>query len=290
MSTRTQIGWLLGLVLAAEALLATPTAQAQEIQITGPLAGAPAVRRMRIYREERFQLKPGVSFSLQDEFSRAVFVGAEANYHFTDWIGVGVAGAYGVAQINTDLTTQVQENGVVVDRNRLSLPSNEGFDDQIGRWNWWLALQVTFIPLRGKLALFQNFFLDTDFFISAGFALAGIEERADVTSGVCSPENSGGITSPDCLATQSARASSIRPTGTFAVGLTVYANDWFGLSFEYRAMPFAWNTSGFDNKDDQGETNNPDEIIDSNDRVFQFNQMFTLGLSFYLPTEAKTSR
>lgn len=289
MSTRIKITWLIvGAVLAAEALMAAPVARAQEVQITGPLAGAPAVRRMRIYREERFQLKPGVSFSLQDEFSRAIFVGAEANYHFTDWIGVGVAGAYGVAQINTDLTTQVQENGVVVDRNRLSLPTADGFDEQIGRWNWWLALQVTFIPLRGKLSLFQNFFLDTDFFISAGFALAGIEERADVTSGVCSAGD--GFDSQGCLDSQSARSSSVRPTGTFAVGLTVYANDWFGLSFEYRAMPFAWNTSGFDNKNQNGETNDPDEIIDSNDRVFQFNQMFTLGLSFYLPTEAKTSR
>ena len=35
---------LLGMVLGSA------SAQAQEIQLTGPLAGAPAVRRLRLYR------------------------------------------------------------------------------------------------------------------------------------------------------------------------------------------------------------------------------------------------
>ena len=176
MALNRPIAWTLAAgIVAAQVLFSGPaTAAAQDVQITGPLAGAPAVRRMRVYRDGRLQIKPTVSISLQDEFSRALFVGAEANYHFMDWLGVGVAGAFAPAQINTDLTSQIANNSVVTDRNRLSLPSTEGFEDQVGNWNWWLAVQAVFIPLRGKLALFQNFFLDTDFFFTAGLALAGL--------------------------------------------------------------------------------------------------------------------
>jgi len=290
MAINRRLAWILAAVaLAAQVLFFAPRpAAAQDVQITGPLAGAPAVRRMRIYRDGRLQLKPSVSFSLQDEFSRAIFFGAEANYHFMDWIGVGLAGAFAPVQIDTDLTTEISRNGVVTDRNRLSLPSADGFDQQIATWNWWLAVQAVFIPLRGKLALFQNFFLDTDFFITAGFALAGLEERANVAAGTCDRLESGAIPE-DCLDSQTARSNRIAPTGTFSIGLSVYANDFFGITLEYRAMPFAWNTSGFDNKNSNGNADNPDGRIDSNDRNLQFNQMFTIGFTFYLPTEAKRS-
>ena len=42
---------------AGFAVCAVPEqAQAQEVMITGPLAGAPAVRKLRLYREGRFEL------------------------------------------------------------------------------------------------------------------------------------------------------------------------------------------------------------------------------------------
>jgi outer membrane beta-barrel protein len=292
MAMQRPTSWTLAAALCAVSLvfLAPPrSATAQEIQITGPLAGAPAVRRMRVYREGRFQLKPTVSFSLQDEFSRAIFFGAEANYHFFDWFGIGVAGAGAPVQINTDLTNEIAANGVATDRNRLSLPTASGFDDQIATWNWWLTVQAVFIPLRGKLALFQNFFLDTDFFVTAGFALAGVEERSDVAAGTCDPVEPNLMVPEACFDSQTDRSSRIAPTGTFSVGLSVYANDFFGLTLEYRAMPFAWNTSGFDNRNSNGNADNPDGRIDDSDRTLQFNQLFTIGFTFYLPTEAKRS-
>ncbi|MBM4363170.1 MAG: hypothetical protein FJ104_10850, partial [Deltaproteobacteria bacterium] len=43
------------------------TASAQEIMLTGPLAGAPAVRQLKLYREGRFEVAPAVSFTLLDE-------------------------------------------------------------------------------------------------------------------------------------------------------------------------------------------------------------------------------
>ena len=42
------------------------TASAQEIQLTGPLAGAPAVRKLRLYRPGRVELALGPGFTLLD--------------------------------------------------------------------------------------------------------------------------------------------------------------------------------------------------------------------------------
>ena len=49
-------------------VLASGTASAQEIQLTGPLAGAPAVRQLRLHRAGRFEVSPTVSFTLLDEY------------------------------------------------------------------------------------------------------------------------------------------------------------------------------------------------------------------------------
>ena len=84
----------LGLVaslVAMDAALPASQASAQEVQITGPLAGAPAVRRMRLYREGRILIEPNFSFTLQDEFARSLIAGAHIGYYFTDWLGVGVS-------------------------------------------------------------------------------------------------------------------------------------------------------------------------------------------------------
>src|SRR5687768_3142117 len=55
----------LGLALV---VAAPSSASAQEIQLTGPLKGAPAVRQLRLYREGRLEIAPTVSFTLLDEY------------------------------------------------------------------------------------------------------------------------------------------------------------------------------------------------------------------------------
>ena len=54
-TTATQRRLLAGLTAGFALLAFTETAQAQEILLTGPLAGAPAVRQLRLYREGRFE-------------------------------------------------------------------------------------------------------------------------------------------------------------------------------------------------------------------------------------------
>ena len=283
-------------VTLAAALLAVdglgPThssASAQEVQITGPLAGAPAVRNMRAYRAGRIQLQPGFAITLQDEFDKALLFTVQAQYHFTDWLGVGVWGGFAGVHLDTGLTDEVRAQGVTTDRNILSLPSREGFSNQIGNMTWIFALQGTFIPLRGKLALFQKLFVDTDFYIFAGAALLGIEERADVSvDDVAACEVMVGAARQACYAqTQRARSSRATAAPTFGAGLTMYFNDFVGLSLEWRGLPFAWNTSGTDECCNEGRF--PDGEIDSQDRISHFNHMFQLGVVIYLPTEVEVT-
>jgi outer membrane beta-barrel protein len=303
---KTASRWLiaLGLTLAASGVsVGTPRAQAQEFQVTGPLAGAPAVRKMRIYRDNRFEIRPEFGATLVDEFTRTMFVGAQIGYHFTDWLGIHAFFDYGIS-LATNLTDQVKSRGQRTDYNALSLPDPNNFDQQVGKMKFLTGIQATFIPLRGKLALFQAAFVDTDFYLFGGVAFANVEERADVagslTTGVCNPvtlrearvDGNFDDADDDCKRTQTQRASRIALAPTFGVGLSMYFTDYLAMTLEYRAFPFKWNTSGTDegglgkNRESDSSGAFPDGRINADDRTSQFNQMFKLGFAFYLPGRA----
>jgi outer membrane beta-barrel protein len=301
MNTASRLMIALGLLTATiGGAFVASNAEAQDVQVTGPLAGAPAVRHMRIYREGRFQLQPTLGFTLNDEFVRSMMVGVQAGYHFTDWLGIHAFFNYTAVPLDTDLTDQISSRGQSTENNRLSLPTATNFKKQVGHINYLAGVQATFIPLRGKLAMFQALFVDTDFYIFAGAAFAGVEERADVKTSsngftACtSPEyaNPGSGLRTACEATQKARSSRMAIAPTFGVGLSMYFTDYMALTLEYRAFPFKWNTSGTDeggrSKNRQLDANGefPDGAITDADRTFQFNQMFGLGLAFYLPTKS----
>jgi hypothetical protein len=60
------------------------------------------------------------------------------------------------------------------------------------------------------------------------------------------------------------------------------------MTIEWRALPFAWNTSGTDESGDaRGDF--PDDVIDDKDHLSHFNHLMTLGFAFYLPTEPSRS-
>ena len=287
---------LLTALTAGLALLGiTESAQAQELYLTGPLAGAPAVRKLRLYRQTRFEIAPAVSFTLLDEYQRTILLGARLQFNFTDWLAIGGWGALGsVIRLPTALTENIQTvneqrqaqvapcnndpNGQGCGGPLLTqrLPAgNLGPDrkDQLGGIDWVAAPQITLTPLRGKLALFQSIYLDTDFYISAGPAFVGVTERKN-----CNP----------CVGQfDTAKRTAIAPT--FAVGLSFYVNKWSALGFEYRGLPFAWNIGGFDTAGGGKDNQFPDNKITDADQRFRFNQMMTISYNFYLPTQYKVS-
>ena len=283
------------LALVAAALIGSgayaPKAHAQEVEVSGPLAGSPSVIALRAYREMRFQVQLHSTMTLQDEFSRAVMFGGQLTFHPTDWLGIGVWGGFAPFHIDTTLTDEVVDKGQTNQVNVLSLPNAANFDEQIGKVKWIAAPQLSFIPLRGKIGIFEALFVDVDFYISAGAAFAGVEERADVSgqaADACRAMGGGQLADQiRCFErTQSQTASRVSIAPTAAFGFSFYMADFVALTFEYRVVPFSWNGSGTDEAgDSRGDF--PDGQINSDDRLLQLNQMMTLGFAFYLPTRPR---
>ncbi len=267
-----------GAIVAIGAMTAMPTAaNAQEIQLTGPLAGAPSVRKLRLYRQGRFEIAPGIGQTLLDEYNRTTFVTLRLQYNVLDWLGLGVYGGFGALNLSTDLTDKVQDTAPRNSRTAANIPRANGpkYNDQVGKLKYMAAPQVTFSPFRGKLALFQKLFVDTDLYIHGGVAFVGVEERKDCTN----------CTLPSSFTTDSRTA--IAPT--FGLGLTLYTHGLVSVNIEYRAFPFSWNRGGFDTKGAPPDASFPDTKIDKEDRTFKFNQMVGLSVGFSLPSAPKLS-
>jgi outer membrane beta-barrel protein len=286
---------VLASIAVVGALSTASTARAQELELTGPLKGAPAARHLRLYRQGRLELAPTASFTLLDEYRRTILLGARLNYNITDWIAVGVWGADGAITSDTSLATEINNPVTGAPRDPLTainVNHSNGtypfggyapFTDQTAKLNYVIAPQITFIPFRGKLAIFNKIFVDADFYIAAGGAAVGIHERED-----CAQVASG--STPACTDPKSftlAAKTKIAPTGS--VGFTFYPGDWFSFGVEYRALPFAWNRAGFDSRGSGTNGNFPDGAVNSKDETFRFNQMVTVSIGISIPFKPKVS-
>lgn len=290
---RRLVSAVLAAIAAAGVLTAAPhRAEAQEIQLTGPLKGAPAVRHLKLYRQGRFELDPVFSFTLLDEYRRTILVGPRLNYNITDWFAIGGFFYYGAVSITTDLSDQIDQKAprdalTAINMNHTggncstANPCNSAsFADQTAKMQWVGAIQATFVPFRGKLAIFNKIFLDTDFYVAAGGAMVGIQER----------QTCGGAGQTSCAAPSSfALQSSNKLAPTFGVGFDFFATKFMSLNVEYRALPFSWNRSGFDSRGAGTNGNFPDGQVNGQDETFKFNQMISVGLGFFLPTSPKIS-
>jgi hypothetical protein len=263
-------------------LLGAQSAQAQEILMTGPLAGAPAVRKLRLYREGRFEIQPSVSFSILDEYNRGIFAGATLNYNFTDWIALGVWGTFGAVQMPTSLTENIEKYhatrncGANADElncrlTSLNMSGNKKFRNQTGQISWIGAPQLMVTPFRGKISMFSSFYIDTELHFMAGLAFAGLSERKDCKGTTCSQP--GGYD----------RTSRTAITGTFGLGLEFFTHAWGGLALEWRMLPLSRNVGGFDTAGTGQNDKYPDLRINEKDRELKFNQLITVGYSIFLP-------
>lgn len=310
--------WLSALVLCLGVALVPEQAKAQEILLTGPLKGAGAVHRLRLYRNSRVEIAPTATFTLLDEYVRQIFVGARLNYNITDFLALGVWGGFSpdALQIEAGLVDKIQSqnNARRTLNNQLNAGGNQStlnsrltalnvgrqFEEQLGRVDWIVAPQVTFVPFRGKIALFQSIYVDSDLYFFAGPAIASVTERADcagtgpISAGGCSSATTVGNTAdgdpivlPNNVSFPTESRITIAPT--FGLGFTFYVNRWNAFGFEWRATPFSRNTGGFDNHGSGPDNDFPDQSVNSDDRDFKINQMLSVSWSFYLPLDYQTT-
>jgi hypothetical protein len=256
------------------------SASAQEIQLTGPLAGAPNVRNLRLHREGRFEVALVASASLLDEYRRTIAPGIRLQYNLKEWIGFGIWGAYGLVSYGTDLSEQIDSVAPRNPQTSVNIPGKgtttgaKTFVEQTAKMTWFAVPQVTFSPFRGKLGLFQSVFPDTDLYFHLGAAFVGLSERKDCKAA-------------DCVANHElVSRTAIAPT--FGAGLSFYTGKLVSFGLEYRAIPFSWNRAGLDTRGTGNNGNFPDRNVDSSDRTFKFNQMVSLFVGFSFP-DLKTS-
>jgi opacity protein-like surface antigen len=290
--TRRFVKSVLASLAVVCAVSATGAANAQELQLTGPLKGAPAVRHLRLYRQGRFEIAPAVSFSLLDEYRRTILAGARLNYNITDWLAIGIWGGAGVASLSTDLTDKIDATAprdplTAINVNHSGNPSGQAkgvpaasFADQTAKISYVVSPQVTFIPFRGKLAIFNKIFVDTDLYIAGGVAFVGVQERED-----CGGASEVKCSNPSSFGLQS--LTKVAPT--FGVGLTFYPSNFVSFGAEYRALPFSWNRSGFDSRGSGPNGNFPDQQVNGSDETFKFNMLVNVFLGFSFPTKPKIS-
>ncbi len=274
--------------VAAAWFSAVGTAEAQEIQLTGPLKGAPAVRHLRLYRQGRFEIAPAVSFTLLDEYRRTSLVGGRLIYNIRDGVAIGVWGGAGAISTTTDLTDKIDAIAprdvlTAINVNHSNSPSGgrAPFANQTAKITYVFSPQLTFIPFRGKLAIFNKIFVDTDFYIAGGIGIVGVDEREDC---------GGSSGQPSCHEPRSFNLQSttkIAPTG--GVGLTFYPGVFISLGVEYRLLPFSWNRAGFDSRGTGNNGNFPDQQVNGSDETYRFNQLVTITLGFSIPTKPKLS-
>jgi hypothetical protein len=279
-------------------LLGSQAAQAQEILMSGPLAGAPAVRKLRLYREGRFEFTPSMSFSILEQYNKSMLLGATLNYNLTDWLAFGVWGGFGLIQMSTSLTDNIEkfhkarscpdpQGAAPTDVNgrdltpldcrltAVNLPYNGDLKRQLGQISWVGAPQLTVIPFRGKISMFSSFYLDTELRFFGGLAFVGLSERADCKGNQCYTRHN--------------RASRTAITGTFGLGLTFFTHQWGGVTLDWRALPLSRNIGGFDTAGTGLNDAFPDLNVDKRDRAFKFNQLIAVGYSIFLPFNYRVS-
>jgi hypothetical protein len=284
----------------------TSSATAQDMHLSGPLAGAPAVKKLRLWRDMRVHVEPFFAFTIGDEYARSLIVGGEVRFHFLDWLGIGGWGGYSVAKLDTNLSKEIQAKGVTDDANRLNLPSRENFAEQVGRINWWSGVELHFVPFRGKLAMFQKVFFDADLDFFVGAAFIGVEERSNTeirrdsatTPQYCVPLGAAdpglanrdvGCAGDNLNATTNSQLDRSKRTvvaPSFGVAFNAFFNEFLGIALRWRGIPFKYNTGGTDSSQQGTPGHNR---IDSDDRLRQFNNMFSVGLIFVLPPKIKTT-
>lgn len=267
-------------------LFVTEAVQAQEILMTGPLAGAPAVRKLRLYREGRFELTPAATFSILNEYNHSIMFGATLNYNITDWLALGVWGSFGAIQVPTALTENiekfhadrrcVQTDSLDCRLSEVNLSPTQKLRKQVSEFGWIASPQLTITPFRGKISMFSSLYVDTELHFFGGFAAVSLNERADCTAN---------CTGPNAYK----RAARTAFTGSFGLGLTFFTHEWGGLAVDWRALPLSRNTGGFDTNGTGPNDEFPDLRISDKDREFKFNQFISVGYSIFFPFELRVS-
>lgn len=283
-------------------LTPSKTAHAQEILLEGPLAGAPAVRKLVQYRELRFSAGLQFAYTFPNKYMHNLLMGGRLEFNITDWVAIGAVGYYSV-NIPTSLTDYISTSQNIggeptepADSNFPSYTGAGNFEDQVALLKGMYLGQLAVVPFRGKMSMFEKLFVAIDGSIFVGGGVVHLDERADCEY-VSDADTSCGTKDNPIIN----RTTRFAPTFTWGVGFMAYFSEWFAVNLEYRMTPFKWNAGGTDEsgnaaatwakvgdrwiRQSTGKGDYPDSKINADDRSWNLNQSIALGAIFYFPFE-----
>jgi outer membrane beta-barrel protein len=266
--------------LLAGFLLMAASPRPARAERKSPLAGQPAVRHRLLLVKHRFEVSPAFEASINADFKHIVSGGLKLEYHLTDMWSIGAVGFFG-----TDIDTGLN------DRIRKDLPDSVTGDDPTPtrtQWNEHLnsmplhgAGYITITPWYGKLAAFSKFFVNFDFYFSAGVAYAQLKNEC--CSFDVDPNPGGDLEMgilPDGNPNNDPAINDGSKVGAYlGGGIHVFLSNWAALDLTVRDYHFQDNPSGLDFDADQAVT--------ADDNRFLTHLFMGVGLSFFLPGTAK---
>ena len=280
-----------GLVLGDGLHSGASSASAQDVHVSGALAGADAVKKLRLWREMRLHVEPFFAFTVGDEYSRSLIVGGEVRFHFLDWLGIGGWGGYSVAKVDTNLTKEIQAKGVTERYQPLEPAENvRTSQSRSAVSTGGPAWSFTSCPSAGssrcsKRSSSTQTWTSSWARLSSGLKNERTPYRPTISGGHVHVLRNRG--EPDGWMRAASEASLRAPSARrsrrpFGVAFNAFFHDFLGIALRWRGIPFKYNTGGTDN--------NRDNQIDSNDRIRQFNNMFSVGLIFVLAAKDQDHR
>lgn len=242
-----------------------------------PLEGQPSIRHKVEMRKMRFEVTPGLMTSINQDFRTFIGGSVVLQLHLTDWLGIGVQGAFG-GGVDTKLTSTITD--ILKDTEAGPQPSKNQFNDHLASIKALFSAYVAVTPFAGKLSLFGAAFLKYDLYAMVGIGgmLVGnnfvstsdslqrdcLDVNVKTDPNQCDPQNAG-----------------FKFGGMFGAGVHLYFTDWVGVNIEVRDYLAPINQGGLDT--------NSDFKLDGKDESLQNNLFFNLGLTFMLPPTAKIS-
>ena len=270
------------LAIAALALLALPALPAApaHAERKSALEGQPAVRHRLLLVKRRFELTPAFEASVNADFKHTLSGGLKLEFHLTDMWSIGAVGFYGTG-IDTGLNGRISRDLPDEAEAGDPTPSQTQWDEHLNTIPIHGAGYITITPWYGKLAAFSKFFVNFDFYFSAGVSYVQLENEC------CSfdedPAPGGdldmGILPDNNPNNDPALNDGSRVGGYLGGGIHLFLSNWAALDLTVRDYLFQDNPSGLDF--------DADLAVSDEDQRFLNHLFMGIGISFFLPATAR---
>ncbi len=269
--------------LLAASLLLTGAPAPAHAERKSALEGQPAVRHRLLLVKRRFEVSPAFEASVNADFKHIVSGGLKLEFHTSDMWSIGAVGFFGT-DIDTGLNERISKDLPSDAQSDDPTPSRAQWDEHVNTMPLHGAGYITITPWYGKLAAFSKFFVNFDFYFSAGVAYAQLKN--DCCSFEVDPAPGGdlgmGIRADGNPNNDPAINDGSKVGGYLGGGIHVFLSDWAALDLTVRDYLFQDNPSGLDFNADQAVTDDDNRILG--------HLFMGAGVSFFLPATAKRTR